>query len=157
MVGAALCTADFFLEFSTCYLEELAEEALDSTKYLLQLALSVGVRIEWIDRWHDGVQLQTTLWHVTSLPGGLNELLGGTFLQVLLAHDALKLLALLCIHVFLPFVGNLAIRSQTSINCTGLTVPPCTKLVAIFQIKLPSSLFNSSVRGLILILSAIKS
>ena len=33
--------------------------------------------------------------------------------SVLLAHDALKLLALLCVHVFLPFVGNLAIRSQT--------------------------------------------
>ena len=49
MVGAALCTADFFLEFSSCYLEELAEEAFDLTKYLLQLALSVGVRIEWIE------------------------------------------------------------------------------------------------------------
>ena len=35
MVGAALCTADFFLEFSSCYLEELAEEALDPTQYLL--------------------------------------------------------------------------------------------------------------------------
>ena len=113
MVGAALCTAYFFLEFSSRYLEELAEEALDLTKYLLQLALSVGVRVEWIDRRHDGVQLQTTLWHVTSLPGGFYELLGGTFLQVLLAHDALKLFALLCIHVFLPLVGNLAIRRQT--------------------------------------------
>lgn len=113
MVGAALCTADFFLKFSSCYLEELAEKALDSTKYLLQLALSVGVRVKRIDRWHDGVQLQATLWHVTSLPGGLYKLLGGAFLQVLLAHDALKLLALLCIHVFLPFVSNLAIRSKT--------------------------------------------
>ena len=52
------------LKISSCYLEELAEEAFDLTKYLLQLALSVGVRVEWIDRWHDGVQLQTTLWHV---------------------------------------------------------------------------------------------
>ena len=55
MVGVALCTADFFLEFSSCYLEELAEEDLDPTQYLLELALSVGVRVEWIDRWHDGV------------------------------------------------------------------------------------------------------
>lgn len=37
MVGAALCTADFFLEFSSCYLEELAEEALDLTKYFCSL------------------------------------------------------------------------------------------------------------------------
>lgn len=48
MVGAALCTADFFLKFSSCYLEKLAEKTLDSTKYLLQLALSVGVRVHYL-------------------------------------------------------------------------------------------------------------
>lgn len=35
-------------------------------------------------------------------------------------------------------------------NCTGLTFPPCTKLVAIFQIMAENSFFSSSVRGLIL-------
>ena len=88
------------------------EEGFQLFQHCCYLALTISIYVKRVDRRHNAIQFHTTLRHISTFVGVLNELNCLVTLQILFVDDSIKLASLFTVHIYTPCSIHLAVWCQ---------------------------------------------